>query len=692
MLTKKSQSTSTHAPPTPRAPQSPQVKRPILRLQRAAGNLAVGQLLQAKLEIGSSNDKTEREADKIAARAVDGAVESPAQPKTWQRFTSPPAGTLTAPPTVASGRLANGQRLGDPEPSFMEQRFGHNFSDVRIHTHVQAAKRNVSQPGDPDEQEADRMADRIIRMPEPPGPSNSERGRASQIPRAGATIVEGVGQPLPQALRDFFEPRFGCDLAAVRIHVDRDAADSAKAFNALAYTSGRDIIFGEGQFDPATDAGRKLLAHELSHVVQQETTHAVQRQAAAPAGPPAPPATGSAKGILDGIVIATYADVAAFCKSRATMLAQERAAILGEGVPAPATLFNTQWEGEQLAAMAAAGANGQVDDVTYEQTDTWFLSYLQAMNAGEFARAAVAARRFREIQAAAGQGQAILQETAVRVADRRRDAFRSNDDTLLTQLWTWSTNIFDSMLDIKPVIEDAREMEVSLSNAARAAAVQAGPNVGHVSVAYKLPEPATVLPLLEKVNLAIAAIQLVQATADLIGGGKTASAKAQTGVKSAVAIASSVETLVGMANGIGIQLNFYIGPMTDACLAALSKLENVARKGNKDLIERGEYDLVNWVLEPGGRPVFDFMLKVMAAGSAEEVPAPVPKEVASYFVENRSDIEVGAAGGKEGEEVPTTGFWFWRKLDQAKIAQWVFKHRQDLWAIFYGSARPDANR
>src|SRR5262249_49838271 len=140
-----------------------------------------------------------------------------------------------------------------------------------------------------------------------------------------------------------------------------------------------------------------------------------------------------------------------------------------------------------------------------------------------------------------------------------------------------------------------------------------------------------------------------------------------------------------------IYLNLYVQPMTEACLAALSKLENVARNVNKDLIEQGRYDLVNWSLEPGGRPMFDFMQAVMAASSPDQVPTPVPSQVASYFVDNRTDIAAGAAGGKEGQEVSTTGFWFWRKVDQQKIAQWVFSHRQNLWAIFYGSAKPGVN-
>ncbi|HEY6236246.1 MAG TPA: DUF4157 domain-containing protein, partial [Candidatus Elarobacter sp.] len=76
------------------------------------------------------------------------------------------------------------------------------------------------------------------------------------------------------------EPRFGRDLSDVRVHIDHHAAESARAVNALAYTVGRDVVFGAGQYAPNTNSGRQLLAHELAHVVQQRTSPvAIQRKA-----------------------------------------------------------------------------------------------------------------------------------------------------------------------------------------------------------------------------------------------------------------------------------------------------------------------------------------------------------------------------------------------------------------------------
>lgn len=82
-------------------------------------------------------------------------------------------------------------------------------------------------------------------------------------------VLRSPGQPLQSEVRAFFEPRFGHDFSQVRMHTDVKAAESARAVGALAYTAGRDVVFGSNQFAPESSAGRQLLAHELTHVVQQ---------------------------------------------------------------------------------------------------------------------------------------------------------------------------------------------------------------------------------------------------------------------------------------------------------------------------------------------------------------------------------------------------------------------------------------
>lgn len=94
-------------------------------------------------------------------------------------------------------------------------------------------------------------------------------GGESMAPSSVDAALRGTGRVLDPGVRAFLEPRFGRDLSGVRVHADEAAARSARHINALAYTAGRDIVFGTGEYSPGTNRGMRLLAHELAHVVQQ---------------------------------------------------------------------------------------------------------------------------------------------------------------------------------------------------------------------------------------------------------------------------------------------------------------------------------------------------------------------------------------------------------------------------------------
>ncbi len=116
----------------------------------------------------------------------------------------------------------------------------------------------------------------LQRAPAPDGKSNrkapSSAHGTGQNRTAAATIRQGIksaAQPLPPSALAFMEPRFRHDLSRVRVHAGPEAAESAAAAGARAYTIGPDIVFGAGHYAPHTPAGRHLLAHELTHAVQQ---------------------------------------------------------------------------------------------------------------------------------------------------------------------------------------------------------------------------------------------------------------------------------------------------------------------------------------------------------------------------------------------------------------------------------------
>jgi hypothetical protein len=136
---------------------------------------------------------------------------------------------------------------------------------------LQMFRRNaISQPGDPLEQEAERVADQVMRMPHPPASVATERPSVLQRSAAGAAVSETVppivhdvlrspGRPLDGSTRSFMEPRFGQDFSGVRVHADGNAAKAASSIDARAFTSNRSIAFGAGEYAPQPTPGAASL-------------------------------------------------------------------------------------------------------------------------------------------------------------------------------------------------------------------------------------------------------------------------------------------------------------------------------------------------------------------------------------------------------------------------------------------------
>jgi hypothetical protein len=106
----------------------------------------------------------------------------------------------------------------------------------------------------------------------------SNRDSLSGVPVIVHDVLQSPGQPLEMQSRAFFEPRFGSDFSQVRVHNDGKAAESAEAVNALAYAVGHHIVFGTNQYAPGTQAGRRLIAHELAHTIQDRGGYALHPQ------------------------------------------------------------------------------------------------------------------------------------------------------------------------------------------------------------------------------------------------------------------------------------------------------------------------------------------------------------------------------------------------------------------------------
>jgi len=141
-------------------------------------------------------------------------------------------------------------------------------------------KLSIGASNHPLEAEADQVAAQVLDRQVYPGLGNippriqrvtgEPAGQTEAVPPSVDETVASPGRPLDATLRQDMERRFGHDFSKVRVHCDTAAEQSAREVNARAYTVGPDIVFDHGEFKPPTTSGRKLLAHELTHVVQQE--------------------------------------------------------------------------------------------------------------------------------------------------------------------------------------------------------------------------------------------------------------------------------------------------------------------------------------------------------------------------------------------------------------------------------------
>lgn len=236
-------------PRTAERPGSQPSASPLADAQAAIGNRALAHRLaggvgpaQAKLEVSGPTDAHEREADRVA-----DAVTSMPEPAA-QRQTDADEVEDIDEEEVAT-RLDRQADAGDME----------DLEDVEEDT---AAARLDRQAEPDDLDDVDELEESVA--PKAAGAPSMTPGTESAIDRS-----RGAGRPLGGDSRGFFEPRFGRDLRDVRVHTDPSAARLASDLGAQAFTVGRDIYFAEGRYQPGTDSGRSLLAHELTHTVQQ---------------------------------------------------------------------------------------------------------------------------------------------------------------------------------------------------------------------------------------------------------------------------------------------------------------------------------------------------------------------------------------------------------------------------------------
>jgi hypothetical protein len=273
------------------------------------GQILRNNTIQAKLTIGQPNDKYEQEADRVADQVMampdpklQRQPEDEAEEETVQ--TKPLADQIT--PIV--------QRQEEPEeeeePVQAKPKEGEILQRLCPECEQETAQRQeepteedenlqakpigdkitplVQRQAEPDEEEepvqAKQEQDALQRQEELTEEELQTKPEAGKTPAVRGNLESSInnlndsgGQPLDTDTRGFFEPRFGRDFSSVRLHTNTQANETARALNAKAYTKGRSIVFAKGEYSLASTEGKRLLGHELTHVVQQGAEKTIQR-------------------------------------------------------------------------------------------------------------------------------------------------------------------------------------------------------------------------------------------------------------------------------------------------------------------------------------------------------------------------------------------------------------------------------
>jgi len=276
-------------PLSPRSPVSASIRtaqHPVLRLQQTAGNRVVARLhaggyLQAKLTIGAPGDVYEEEADRVAShvmRQIGPGIGAP--------LSAGAAGVPIQRQPIEEEEELLQMRRGDPIPTLQRQPLEEEeeLLQPRRGEAIPTLQRQV----EPEEEEEELLQPRraspiptvfpeakavlpLRSTSEPALTAAPEPSTPAVTPDVESRLAtgRGGGQVLDRGLRAELEGAFGYDFGGVRIHTGTPADELSGRLSAEAFTNDRDIYFRAGRYQPGTETGRFLLAHELTHVIQQ---------------------------------------------------------------------------------------------------------------------------------------------------------------------------------------------------------------------------------------------------------------------------------------------------------------------------------------------------------------------------------------------------------------------------------------
>jgi hypothetical protein len=400
------------------------------------------------------------------------------------------------------------------------------------------------------------------------------------------------------------------------------------------------------------------------------TRPAVQRQVGAAAeatgtSADAPAAAGGSV-TMGTFTVTTYDALLAAAKFLTTQLTTAETDV-PDGEPSKAAADSLIKQEQDWEPTLQGKGTDPIDQPTVDQATHWYTTYVQAQKDLETYKKGNASTSLKAGDSSVVMAQQGADAMPDQMADAKRGAFVAKRDDILEQI----TNTLGKALLVSSTLLGVHEKCMEM--------------VGWLSDETTRVDDLVEKfgPIAEGAHAAIAAYEALGATLTIVGEGEGSTAIDQETSKAnaGLTLASAAGSLTGMASAYGFYFSALLS-VGQVCIKAVGDMfREDSHRWNVIFLAAGALDKVDWTAEPGGREAYDFMVTVMHAGSSKDIPTPVPAAMDALLTDRRESFQKGSGGN----EVPTEGYWLWRKTDPNKIAFWLIQNRTSVWAMMYGA-------
>jgi len=310
-----------------------------------------------------------------------------------------------------------------------------------------------------------------------------------------------------------------------------------------------------------------------------------------------------------------------------------------------------------------------LDQAAVDQATVWYQAFTKAGRDLESYKKTKARADMQSSAQDSDEARTAVDAIPDQFADTQRGAFLAKNDDLLEKITSITGKALQVSSALLEIHEKCMEMVGWLNN-----------EVTHVD---ELVEKFG--PVAEVAHKVVAAYEGLHAALTILHGGEGATEvdKSMSKMSSGLGLAGAAGSLTGLASAYMVYFGAILSVGQECLKVAGVIVREHAHEFNKFFIAEGDLNSVDWSAEPGGREAFEFMVRVMHAGSSVDIPTPVPEAVDELMVDSEDEFKKGT-----GEEVPTKGFWFWKHTNPDKIKYWLIRNRNSVWAMLYGSIQP----